>query len=161
MLSAKGASILYLSLMLESGNVKYKQELLLFTVHCKVITLTCLLVEVSLSYPLGIWLLLFNKQIGGRLKGICHSLFVITRTQLNLNKIVISKQYLESHNVTHVRKGTNIASTVLKIILTGKKFIWMIMPQWISQNDRYVQSDRDSFMQWKVFRIRDRDIGIC
>ena len=28
-----------------------------------------------------------------RLKGICHSLFVISRTQLNLNKIVISKQY--------------------------------------------------------------------
>ena len=26
------------------------------------------------------------------LKGICHSLFVIMRTQLNLNKIVISKQ---------------------------------------------------------------------
>ena len=54
------------------------------------------------------------------LKGICHSLFVITRTQLKLNKIVISKQYLESHNVTHVRKGTKIASTVLKIILTGR-----------------------------------------
>ena len=28
-----------------------------------------------------------------------------------------------------------------------KKFMLMIMPQWISQNDRYVQSDRDSFMQ--------------
>ena len=27
------------------------------------------------------------------MKGICHNLFVITRTQLNLNKIVISKQY--------------------------------------------------------------------
>ena len=45
MLSAKGASILYLSLMLESRNVKYKPELLLFTVHCKVISLTCLLVK--------------------------------------------------------------------------------------------------------------------
>ena len=43
MLSAKGASILYLSLMLESGNVIYKPELLLFIVHCKVISLTCLL----------------------------------------------------------------------------------------------------------------------
>ena len=30
---------------------------------------------------------------GTSMKGICHSLFVITRTQLNLNKIVISKQY--------------------------------------------------------------------
>ena len=37
----------------------------------------------------------------------------------------------------------------------------MIMPQWISQNDRYVQSDRDSFMQRNVFRIREGDIGIC
>ena len=31
--------------MFESGNVKYKPELLLFTVHCKVLFLTCLLVE--------------------------------------------------------------------------------------------------------------------
>ena len=30
----------------------------------------------------------------GRLKGLCYSLFVNTRTQLNLNKIVISKQYV-------------------------------------------------------------------
>ena len=33
MLSARGASILYLSFMFESGNVKYKPELLLFTEH--------------------------------------------------------------------------------------------------------------------------------
>ena len=34
-----------------------------------------------------------NKtEVHKRMKGICHSLFVITRTQLNLNKIVISKQ---------------------------------------------------------------------
>ena len=35
------------------------------------------------------------------------------------------------------------------------------MPQWISQKGRYVQSDRYSFMQWKVFRIRDGGIGTC
>ena len=92
MLSAKGASILYLSLMLESRIVIYKPELLLFTVHCKVISLTCLLVElVELSSRN---LIVIVKQTNrGRLKGICYSLFVITRTQLNLNKIVISKQY--------------------------------------------------------------------
>ena len=92
MLSVKGASILYLSFMLESRNVKYKPELLLFTVHCKVIYLTCLLVElVELSSRN---LIVIIKQTNrGRLKGICYSLFVITRTQLNLNKIVISKQY--------------------------------------------------------------------
>ena len=117
--SAKGASILYSSFMLESGNVKYKPELLLFTVHCKLISLTFLLVElVKLSSRN---LIVIVKQTNrGRLKGICYNLFVIPRTQLNLNKIVISKQYLESHNVTHVRKGTKIASTVLKIILTGR-----------------------------------------
>ena len=54
------------------------------------------------------------------LKGICHSLFVIMRTQLNLNKIVISKQYKESHNGTNVRKGTKPASKVLKIIQAGR-----------------------------------------
>ena len=119
MLSAKGASILYLSLMLESGNVKYKPELLLFTVHCKLLSLTCLLVElVELSSRNLI--VIVQQTNRGRLKGICHNLFVITRTQLNLNKIVISKQYLESQNGTHVRKGTKIASTVLKIILTGR-----------------------------------------
>ena len=92
MLSAKGASILYLSFMLESGNVKYKPEFLLFTVHCKVISLTCLLVElVELSSRN---LIVIVKQTNrGRLKGICYSLSVITRTQLNLNKIVINKQY--------------------------------------------------------------------
>ena len=92
MLSAKGASILYLSLMLESGNVIYKPELLLFTLHCKVISLTCLLVElVELSSRN---LIVIVKQTNmGRLKGICYSLFVITMTQLKLNKIVISKQY--------------------------------------------------------------------
>ena len=89
MLSAKGASILYLSLMFESGNVIYKPELLLFTVHCKVISLSCLLVELS-SRNL---IVIVQQTNRGRLKGICHSLFVITRTQLNLNKIVISKQY--------------------------------------------------------------------
>ena len=86
------------------------------------------------------------------LKGICHSLFVITRTQLNLNKIVISKQYKESHNGSHVRKGTKPASIVLKIIQSWKKFIPMIMPQWISQYARYVQSDRDSFHAMKSFQ---------
>ena len=45
MLSARGASILNLSFMFESGNVKYKPELLLFTEHCKVLSLSCLLVE--------------------------------------------------------------------------------------------------------------------
>ena len=119
MLSAKGASILYLSFMLESGNVIYKPELLLFTVHCKVISLTCLLVElVELSSRNLI--IIVQQTNRGRLKGICHSLFVITRTQLNLNKIIISKQYLESHKIRHVRKGTKIASTVVKIILTGR-----------------------------------------
>ena len=92
MLSARGASILYLSFMFESGNVKYKPELLLFTVHCKVLSLSCLLVElVELSSRNLI--VIFQQTNRGRLKGICHSLFVITRTQLNLNKIVISKQY--------------------------------------------------------------------
>ena len=38
-------------------------------------------------------LLHFAKDVEDIMKGICHSLFVITRTQLNLNKIVISKQY--------------------------------------------------------------------
>ena len=101
--------------MLESGNVKYKPELLLFNVHCKVISFTCLLVElVELSSRN---LVVIVKQTNrGRLKGICHSLFVITRTQLNLNKIVISKQYEESHKGTHVRKGTKHASKVLNII---------------------------------------------
>ena len=85
----------------------------------KLYLLTCLLVElVELSSRN---LIVIVKQTNrGRLKGICYSLFVITRTQLNLNKFVISKQYLESHNVTHVRKGTKIASIVLKIILTGR-----------------------------------------
>ena len=32
-------------------------------------------------------------ELEREMKGICHNLFVITRTQLNLNKIVISKQY--------------------------------------------------------------------
>ena len=90
MLSARGAIILYLSLMFESGNVIYKPELLLFTVHCKVISLSCLLVELV---ELSSWnlIVIVQQKNRGRLKGICHSLFVITRTQLNLNKIVISK----------------------------------------------------------------------
>ena len=105
--------------MLESGNVKYKPELLLLTVLCKVLFFTCLLVElVELSSRN---LIVNVKQTNrGRLKGICHSLFVITRTQLNLNKIVISKEYKESHNGTHVRKGTKPASKVLKIIQAGR-----------------------------------------
>ena len=45
MLSAIGASILYLSFMFESGNIKYKPKILLFTEHCKVLSLSCLLVE--------------------------------------------------------------------------------------------------------------------
>ena len=91
MLSSRGASILYLSFMFESGNVKYKPELLLFTEHCKVLSLSCFLVDlVELSSRN---LIVIVKQTNrGRFKGICHSLFVITRTQLNLNKIVISKQ---------------------------------------------------------------------
>ena len=105
--------------MLESGNVIYKPELLLLTVLCKVLFFTCLLVElVELSSRN---LIVNVKQTNrGRLKGICHSLFVITRTQLNLNKIVISKQYKESHNGSHVRKGTKPASNVLKIIQAGR-----------------------------------------
>ena len=105
--------------MLESGNVKFKPELLLLTVLCKDLFFTCLLVElVELSSRN---LIVSVKQTNrGRLKGICHSLFVITRTQLNLNKIVISKQYKESHNGSHVRKGTKPASIVLKIIQAGR-----------------------------------------
>ena len=102
--------------MLEFGNVKYKPELLLLTVLCKVLFFTCLLVELSSRN-----LIVNVKQTNrGRLKGICHSLFVITRTQLNLNKIVISKQYKESHNGSPVRKGTKPASIVLKIIQAGR-----------------------------------------
>ena len=93
MLSSRGASILYLSFMFESGNVKYKPEFLLFTKHCKVLSLSCLLVElVELSSRNLIVIVQQTNRGGGGLKGICHSLFVITRTQLNLNKIVISKQ---------------------------------------------------------------------
>ena len=32
----------------------------------------------------------------------------------------------------------------------------MIMPQWISQNDRYVQSDRDSSHAMKSFQNTER-----
>ena len=92
MLSAKGASILYLSFMFESGNVKCKPELLLFTEHCKVLSLSCLLVELVELSSRNLIVIVQQTNMG-RLKGIRHSLFVITRTQLNLNKILISKQY--------------------------------------------------------------------
>ena len=91
MLSARGESILYLSFTFESGNVIYKPKLLLFTEPCKVLSLSCLLVElVELSSRNLIVIVQQTKR--GILKGIWHSLFVNTRTQLNLNKIVISKQ---------------------------------------------------------------------
>ena len=90
MLSAIGSSILYLSFMFKSGNVIYKPELLLFTEPCKVLFLSCILVElVELSSRNLI--VIVQQTNRGRLKGICYSLFVNTRTQLNLNKIVISK----------------------------------------------------------------------
>ena len=67
MFSARGASILYLSFfMLESGNVKYIPELLLFTYLYKVLSLFCLLVELSSRN-----LIVIVQQINrGRLKGI-------------------------------------------------------------------------------------------
>ena len=43
------------------------------------------------GFPKQITVYMFSKK-ASLVKGICHSLFVNTRTQLNLNKIVISKQ---------------------------------------------------------------------
>ena len=58
------------------------------------------------------------------LKGICYSLFVNTRTQLNLNKIVIGKQYVTNQKnlmILHQsEKEQEIVSTDLKIILTRR-----------------------------------------
>ena len=81
------------------------------------------------------------------MKGICHNLFVNTRTQLNLNKIVISKQHKNLILLNMSEKEQKIASTKLEDYPNWKKFMKMIMPQWISQRSRSVQSDRDSFMQ--------------